>query len=238
MTQTTCNYSCGFCSVNKKGVALPQGRMSDELFDKITSELAALQFAGAVSLYINNEPLLDERTPHFVSIVRDKCPQSTIYFSTNGSKLTRDLLESLIASGISYIQLNDYTPKHAVIERIRAWGLPEQTLRHLRIRERSFKEQLLNMAGTVPGAPIPATPLPLFCGYPFREMYVGHDGRVTLCCYDIAFNEVVGDLRRESLLDVWCGEGLRRVRRQLLALDRTGLACAKCDFKGYARSIS
>jgi radical SAM protein with 4Fe4S-binding SPASM domain len=236
-TQTTCNYSCSFCSVNKKDVTLPEGRMADALFHQIVDQLEALEFGGAIALYINNEPLLDDRLTSFVALVRRKCPASTIYFSTNGSKLTRPLLEDLIAAGVSYIQLNDYTPKHAVIRKIRSWQLPEETTRHLRIRERSFKEQLLNMTGTVPGAPVPKEPLPLFCRYPFKEMYVGYDGRVTLCCYDIGFKETVGDLHQESLLEIWRGSNLNRVRRKLLACDRTDLVCAKCDYKGYPRSI-
>jgi radical SAM protein with 4Fe4S-binding SPASM domain len=236
-TQTTCNYSCSFCSVNKKDVALPQGRMTDALFHQIVDQLETLRFKGAVALYINNEPLLDDRLTSFVSLVRRKCPESTIYFSTNGSKLTRPLLEALITAGVSYIQLNDYTPKHAVIRKISSWQLSDETMSHLRVRERSFDEQLLNMTGTVPGVPVPKEPLPLFCRYPFKEIYVGHDGRVTLCCYDIGFKETVGDLHHQSLLEIWRGSNLNRVRQKLLALDRSELVCAKCDYKGYPRAI-
>lgn len=50
------------------------------------------------------------------------------------------------------------------------------------------------------------------CPRPFEEMFVQSDGRVRLCMLS---NEVMGDLNRESALDIWNGERLREMRRRV-----------------------
>ena len=62
------------------------------------------------------------------------------------------------------------------------------------------------------------------------ETYVYVDGRVTLCCWDSAERAVVGDVKTESLMDIWNGEKLRTYRELLAqgARDKITL-CSKCD---------
>jgi len=66
------------------------------------------------------------------------------------------------------------------------------------------------------------------CFYPWQGVTVLCDGRVVPCCRDVDGACVLGDLRRQSLLEVWNGEPLRRLRRAFLAGDRGNPLCRRC----------
>lgn len=78
------------------------------------------------------------------------------------------------------------------------------------------------------------------CLLPWRQISVAWDGRVGLCCRDLDFQTIVGDLRTDSFLDVWNGPALRAMRRDLAAGRRASHAlCAKCDiFESTVPSVT
>jgi radical SAM protein with 4Fe4S-binding SPASM domain len=53
------------------------------------------------------------------------------------------------------------------------------------------------------------------CGYPFASLTILYDGRVILCCHDWGPRDVVGDLTRQSVSEVWNGEALNHYRHLL-----------------------
>lgn len=62
------------------------------------------------------------------------------------------------------------------------------------------------------------------------EMFVICDGRVVLCCWDVKPRQVVGDLNRDGVLDIWNGPALGQCRVLLDngCRDQIGL-CSRCD---------
>jgi MoaA/NifB/PqqE/SkfB family radical SAM enzyme len=75
----------------------------------------------------------------------------------------------------------------------------------------------------------------LVCEKPWTSVTILWDGTVVPCCFDHDGLLAVGDLRRQSLLDVWRGEPLAALRRQHREGDLTQLAlCRNCvDKEGY-----
>lgn len=64
----------------------------------------------------------------------------------------------------------------------------------------------------------------------WQGMSVGWDGRVFVCCADLNGLHPVGDLARESLMDVWRGPALTEARRLVASNQRDGLPlCRSCD---------
>lgn len=62
------------------------------------------------------------------------------------------------------------------------------------------------------------------------EMFFYVDGRATLCCWDSKERQIVGDVRQESVLDIWRGEALKHCRTLLDAGKRSELSlCSRCD---------
>jgi MoaA/NifB/PqqE/SkfB family radical SAM enzyme len=73
------------------------------------------------------------------------------------------------------------------------------------------------------------------CPLPFRTMTILSDGRVTLCCHDWGPAVTVGDLTKQSLLEVWNGKVMNDYR-YLLYTGRAqdSLVCSNCSHsKGF-----
>jgi len=115
-TQTGCNGRCVFCP-NEQFIHahLPTGKMSEELFRSIIDQLVPLK-PHRIMPYLQNEPLLDERLPELIAYIYEKMPGVTTLVVSNGTKLTNEMGERLIKSGlkrlkISLQSLNDNTNK-------------------------------------------------------------------------------------------------------------------------------
>jgi radical SAM protein with 4Fe4S-binding SPASM domain len=69
------------------------------------------------------------------------------------------------------------------------------------------------------------------CPEPFSRLAINFDGQVSVCCVDWSYGTIVGDLRTESLKEIWNGEKLREFRMAHLNGRRESiLACAQCQY--------
>jgi len=75
----------------------------------------------------------------------------------------------------------------------------------------------------------------IVCPSPFKTLAINFNGEVSVCCVDWSHDTVVGDVRAESLLDVWNGERMRAFRlTHLLGEGATLKACFGCQYmQGY-----
>jgi MoaA/NifB/PqqE/SkfB family radical SAM enzyme len=63
-----------------------------------------------------------------------------------------------------------------------------------------------------------------------EEMFFYSDGRAVLCCWDIAGRGVIGDVTKESVIDIWQGETRNRYADHLSRGEREKiLLCSRCD---------
>lgn len=63
-----------------------------------------------------------------------------------------------------------------------------------------------------------------------EEMFFYSDGRAVLCCWDIAGRAVIGDVTRQSVLDIWNGDVRRRYAQHLSRGEREKITlCSRCD---------
>lgn len=77
------------------------------------------------------------------------------------------------------------------------------------------------------------TPAPgrLVCSEPFLKLAINFDGQVSVCCSDWAMQLIVGDVTRESLVEIWHGPKLRAFRLTQLHGARTSIAaCRSCAY--------
>lgn len=69
----------------------------------------------------------------------------------------------------------------------------------------------------------------LVCPHPFYSMAVNFNGTVSVCCVDWGFDVIIGDVNKESLVDIWRGEKLRDFRILHLKGERKKIKiCADC----------
>jgi radical SAM protein with 4Fe4S-binding SPASM domain len=81
-------------------------------------------------------------------------------------------------------------------------------------------------------ADLPA-PSSSYCAYPFNSLHVWSNGDVTPCCTFFGKALVIGNAKDASLSEIWNGEELAEIRRQLLEgdLNKVCHACLTCRDK-------
>lgn len=67
------------------------------------------------------------------------------------------------------------------------------------------------------------------CIHPWKKIAVCWDGTAVICCNDYDKFKVVGDVKKESVLDIWNGQGMQGIRRNFVAGDFRELSlCRDC----------
>lgn len=68
------------------------------------------------------------------------------------------------------------------------------------------------------------------CNWLWKSMAVHWDGQVSSCCADFGGKQIVGDLRSQSLAEIWNGPAMRAMRRDHVAGEHVRHpTCAGCD---------
>ncbi len=75
-------------------------------------------------------------------------------------------------------------------------------------------------------------PLDKMCTRPFRFLNVNYDGEALLCCNDYHGVLPIGNVKDETLEDLWNSEVLNKYRIKLQNKKRNAVLCDVCDFKG------
>jgi radical SAM protein with 4Fe4S-binding SPASM domain len=240
-TINRCNSTCSFCPVNRRADPRPLVTMSDALYTRIIDDLGSLGYAGKLALHSNNEPLLDEHIVERVRYARSRCPEAYIFLYTNGTRLDTALAWRLIEAGIDLIRIDNYSDRlklhrnlRRLVEDFQHPRYAEQAAR-IRIVIRRLNEVLSNRGGTAPNK----TPQQVHawryyqsasCRYPFDQLVIRPDGKISLCGNDPYGQVTLGDAARQSLAEIWHGEDYRRLRTELTANGRRNLpVCNTCD---------
>jgi len=222
-TQTECNYDCPFCP-NKK-IDRPHGVMSLELYKKIIDELSSIDYNGVIYPYIQ-EPLLDKRIVELCRYASNKCPKARIIMESNGSLLNEKLAHELFSIPNLKLIVNDYT-SGSVIKKILSFDLTPNERKKIILRKRSLSEKLTNRAGIIGES----VELNNFCVIPFVQFFVTFDGKIILCCQDWKHEEIMGDVNKQTIQEIWNDNKYRILRKNLLRFNRVGI-CSKCDYWG------
>ena len=235
-TRTDCNLKCEFCPQSTK--PRPIKVMSESLYKRIVDELAEINFAGRICPLTNNEPLLDDRIVSFIAYARQKCPLSFLQLTTNGRLLSEELLLELFAAGLDYLIINDYRHDRKeqpfrLSKKLHRIAELERTMfrKKINIEFRSSLGTLGSRAGNIPEKGL-ATLYNQFCALPFTGMWVQPEGKTILCCQDYNHDEIMGDVRENSLSEIWFNDKYKRIRAELYKGDRSGKICSKCDYSG------
>jgi radical SAM protein with 4Fe4S-binding SPASM domain len=68
------------------------------------------------------------------------------------------------------------------------------------------------------------------CNWLWKSMAIYWDGRVASCCADFSGDQVIGDVKTQSLREIWNSEGLVNLRTlQVEARYKDAPLCSGCD---------
>lgn len=252
-TQSVCNASCTFCpypSLDRIG-----DRMPDELIDKLINEMSEFTEPFVFAPFKVNEPLLDKRLIPICKEVEGKtCAEIRIF--TNASALTQIKVDELSKlnrikhlwvslnshhkseyeelMGISFEKtvsnLDNLHRQNVFPVVVSSVGFPNyEFIQYCSERWPKFEPIVLkqdawldyadSQVGVVPDSP---------CSRWF-ELSIASSGIVTLCCMDGEGKYPIGDVRENTLLEVYNSPHWKDRRERMLSR-REVPVCKTCTY--------
>lgn len=241
-TINKCNGICKFCPGNKIDDTRIRTLMNDSLFHSIIFQLKEMDFSHTLVMQCNNEPLLDPQILERVKYARENLPNAYIVMYTNGNLLNYDKINSLITN-LDMLYIDNYYSTSRIDRVNPATKLvyeyikdhPEHSDRVTVIFNR-IDAKRGSRAGLATNRKF--VHLKSICNYPFTDMNIMPDGKLTMCCNDtMAFTEI-GDLNKESIKDAFNNFSYRSIRKEMLRGGRQEIyRCHNCDACNYPPSF-
>lgn len=231
-TINRCNGVCEFCPVSKQNDTRKLTRMSQTLFKNIIDQLADINYSGKLALFSNNEPFLDEDIIDKHRYAREQLPKARMHLFTNGTLLTIDkfteimkYLDELIVDNYQQ-ELKLIKPCKEIVEYCESY--PELK-KKVTIVLRKPNEILSTRGGESPNRTKMIKYKNARCILPYKQLIIRPDGKVSLCCNDPFGENTLGDLSKESIMDVWFNDRFKMVRSCLYQGRQNWKHCEFCD---------
>jgi MoaA/NifB/PqqE/SkfB family radical SAM enzyme len=249
-----CNRTCSFCPNSYIDRKSKNHFMDENLYIKVMSELAEVNYDGIVWYSRYNEPLADRIILKRIQQARQLLPNARLQTYTNGDYVTREYLNDLADAGLNEIRIMRYPtaedkskPKTAQIrmsKMVEKLGLPivrkypnsielNHSKLHVQICSFDIDKNVTNRAGTVI---INSQKHKRFapCYSPFSHIHVDHNGSVLPCCHarsDIEGHRslILGNIENETIFDIFFGEKALMLRRLLINNTIHITPCNECD---------
>jgi len=254
-TLAMCNARCTFCpypTLERIGTKMP-----DELIERLIDEMATFQQPFFFSPFKVNEPLLDKRLIPICERFNEKAPGGLLRLFTNGAALTDDNISD-VASLDNVIHLWVSLNSHKPDEYEALMGMPfDRTAKRLdRLHSRPFPHPVVLSCVGYPNEDFRrycherwpdfqsvAIQKSAWLGYTdsqaeevpdtacsrWWELSVMSTGVVSLCCMDGEGKCAIGDVNKQTLLEVYNAPQWKAHR--MLATRRGGMApCSTCTY--------
>ena len=233
-TNYTCTRRCHFCHYGQESPPTIFD-MPESLFFSIINQLANISYTGRLGLFEMNEPLTDKRFEHFLAYARSRLPYAWIFISSNGDLLDTQKAKNLFKHGLNYIYLSSYDNRalrrnEALINSL-ADTIPfKKKVLHL---NRTYQENWSSRAGNV--KQYYKKPVNGPCDMVYRVLYVKPQGTVHSCYNDFYDKNIMGNVNKDKLTNIWFSDKFQRLRKSLLTGDRKNAStlCGNCDYPGW-----
>jgi radical SAM protein with 4Fe4S-binding SPASM domain len=237
-----CNRKCSFCPRSDPDYPDINEFISNNLHTKIFSELSELNYKGMIIYSGFVEPLLHKKIYENISEARRLLPEAQIELITNGDVLNLKRIKKLFASGLSTLLVSVYD---GLEEEKKFYKLCEEAKLNNNqyvIRNRylssddNFGLNLSNRSGTLKNALYSVKPLQKSlkekCNYPAYTFFIDYNGDVLMCSHDWGKKYVLGNVKDQKIIDIWCNKKFTLARKNLLNKKRDFSPCDTCDVAG------
>ncbi len=223
-----CNRACGYCP-NSILERKNKGRMSVELFTRIMEQLREIDFQGRVSYHFYNEPMLSPDLDRFVAMTRAYLPASVIELYTNGTLLTEPRLRELLALGVSKFTVTRHRGAQEYAFADVYARLDSRAREHVRFLDYTDLD-LTSRGGLLKVGRRVREPMDLPCLIPSLLAVVTVNGNVLPCYEDFEELNVMGNLRENTLTEIWNSPSYARFREDLRRRKRDAHpVCRTCN---------
>tara|TARA_B100000767_G_scaffold275335_1_gene311797 strand:- start:2814 stop:3698 length:885 start_codon:yes stop_codon:yes gene_type:complete len=238
----TCNRSCSFCPRSAADFEDKKEFISNELHEKLCTELQKLNYKGTIRYSGFVEPMLDKNIYNLISMVKDFLPDCNVEMVTNGDPLNLKRLNKIFQSGLNRILISAYDGKEDadkledLCKEAQLSG-DQYIVRHrYYTEEQDFGITLSNRSGLMENAEFKIKslkePLKNPCYIPSYTFFLDYQGDVLMCPHDWGKKIILGNLNKENFLDIWFSKESMRIRRMLSNSNRNFSPCNVCDVEG------
>ena len=251
----SCNAKCKMCNIPQ--MTRKKGFMSDELFIKILREAneAGVEY---ITPFLHGEPFLRNDYIEKLRLINEYAPKAKITIFTNASVLTEEVLHELFSiQNIEQLVFSFPGGNKETYEKVTGLNF-EKTYQNIcnafkilrgfpmRISMPMYEgnvESKMDFYALWKGYPCSAYETYNYlsdvrdtladvcyeqCDRAFRSMTVMFDGRICLCCMDSDGKYIMGDISKDSMLEIWNGEEYANLRRLHGMCRNAYEPCAKC----------
>ena len=244
-----CNRRCFFCPrVDENKYPNILDSLDIKVFERLVMDLRKINFDGRMSFSGFCEPLLTKNLDDYIKIIRSNLPKVQIEIVTNGDPILAKngvgRIKELYKVGLNNCRVSLYDGPHQI-------ELFENIKKELKLNdeefiirkrylgpEESYGITISNRAGSVEiknevfELKALEESLKQPCYYPFYKVLIDHDGDVLICSNDWKKELPVGNIKNESLIDVWSNSKFLSVRKKLMEGNRNHKPCNVCDVNG------
>mgnify|MGYP001161201474 CR=1 FL=1 len=238
----TCNRVCSFCPRSDPSFEDKKEFISNDLHEKLCRELKEVNYKGTIRYSGFVEPLLDKNIYNLLSMARNYLPESNIEMVTNGDPLNLKRLNKLFTSGLNRILISAYDGKEDADKLDKLCKSANLSDEQYIVRHRYYTEKedfgitLSNRAGLMENAEHKIKklkePLKNPCYIPSYTFFLDYQGDVLMCPHDWGKKIILGDLKKESFLDIWFSKRSLSIRNKLVNSNRLFAPCNICDVVG------
>jgi radical SAM protein with 4Fe4S-binding SPASM domain len=238
-----CNRRCIFCPrYDPKVYPNRNLNMSEEVADKIVTNLANANYSGRLSFSGFGENLLNKKFDKVIQTMRSKLKDNWFECNTNGDILDVDYVTRLYDAGLDMLYINLYDgPEQAdhFVELMKDSNIlvsRYQLRAHWVGAIEDYGLKLNNRSGVINWIDIDEDDISNLigtkCYYPFYKMFVDWNGDVLFCSNDWGREIIIGNIANQSLYDVWMCDEMKKIRLRLANGDRSKSPCNKCSVGG------
>ena len=237
-----CNRKCSFCPRSEPNYNHVNQFIDFNLNKKLCDELSEFDFAGLFIYSGFVEPLLDKNIYSLVNYAKKTLPKARIEIITNGDVLNAKRLKKLYDSGLDRLQVSVYDGEEQHLKFVKLGK--ELNLKNdkyvLRARylpeEKNFGITLSNRGGMMENAEYKILPrkekLDKTCFYPSYKFFLDYNGDVLMCSHDWGKKNIMGNLKKEKMIDIWLSKKYKKSREMLSKANRSQSPCNVCDVTG------
>ena len=237
-----CNRKCSFCPRSDPSYEHINEFISKDLHKKIFTELSELKYKGMVIYSGYVEPLLDKKIFDCVKEARNFLPEAQIEIITNGDVLNHERAKRLFDSGLSTLLISVYDGPEEEAKFLQLCKELKLNKNQYVIRNRymsadnNFGLNISNRSGNLENAEFKIkslkTSLKMNCNYPAYTFFIDYNGDVQMCSHDWGKKYIIGNIKKEKIIDIWKNEKYLFARKKLLNTNRNFSPCNKCDVEG------
>lgn len=224
-----CNLKCRMCPTGRKELTRKRGFMKEQVFGKIVLE--ARKHNTPIRLIRWGEPMLHPEFWVFLGLAKSR--MLTVHLNTNGYFFDDEALDLFEIFKIDSIKISIHDSSDKVRDALYRLSIIEDTFRHVSVTSDESDmdvpyrfDKKSKYTTFYEGREYPRLPN---CPEVFNKLSINWDGTVSACCADYDNQMLVGDVRENTLKEIWDGQKMRDYRELVVSDSHWTLpVCANC----------